>query len=111
MSGGDVQQNHEQVNDELLGIDEDIDCAADAHGGDTVTSGNLDTQVRLRQGIQVEPACCHGGDGVCGARINEGCDRVILHTDVQLHCVGRGEARDGIQRNEWVFLCLGVGCL
>jgi hypothetical protein len=93
-----VQQDYKQVNNELLSVDEDMDHTTDACGGDTVTIGNLDSHIRRRQGIHVESARCYDRDnGMCGARVDKGHERVFLPTYIQLHHVSGGEARDDIE--------------
>jgi hypothetical protein len=92
-----IQRNDEGVDDELLSVDEDTCRAADTSGGHPVTVGDLDTEARVRQDVQVQTTRSHDGDeGVCGARVDQGSEWFIGHTDGQLHGVVDGEARDGV---------------
>jgi hypothetical protein len=43
-----IQRDHEQVEDELLGVDEDTSCTTDVCGSDTVTIGDSDAKAWLR---------------------------------------------------------------
>jgi hypothetical protein len=104
-----IQWNHEQVHGELLDVDEDVDRATDTRSGDMVTISDLDAEIRSWKGVQVEATSCDNEDeGMRGAGVDERPKYVTGHGYIQLHHVASGEARDGIERNQWVIFSFGI---